>query len=107
MREITATSHGIHAAILLLSLLWAMPASAELATAASKAAAEAEVTSKPNEGLAALSGSDSLALATKPKRKPARIAHTPPARSAALYQDRSCTGSWCGRQFVLMIGIGF
>jgi len=24
-----------------------------------------------------------------------------------LQRDRGCSGEWCGRQFVLMIGIGF
>ena len=28
-------------------------------------------------------------------------------RAAAIPGDLGCTGSWCGRQFVLMIGIGY
>ena len=92
----TRTSHGIRAAILVLTLVWAVPACAERATAGSGA----------NEKLAALSGSDSFASLARPKRKPVRVA--PPARiSAWSHQGSACTGSWCGRQFVLMIGIGF
>jgi hypothetical protein len=108
MREITTTSHGIHAAILALTLLWAVPASAELTMADSRATAGAEATTEPNDKLAALSDSDALALAAKRKRSPAKIARTRPARLAALsHHDLTCSGSWCGRQFVLMIGIGF
>jgi hypothetical protein len=96
MREMTQPSRGIHAAILALALLWAVPASAELVTTGSGA----------NEKLAAFAGSESLALLAKPKRKPVRV--VAPARVSALSQQGSaCTGSWCGRQFVLMIGIGF
>jgi hypothetical protein len=107
MRETTHTSHGIATAILVLTMLWAVPASAELVTAGPSAAAGAEASTGPTEKLAALSNSDALALA-KRKRKPARIARVPTARLAALSrQDWNCSGAWCGRQFVLMIGIGF
>jgi hypothetical protein len=37
---------------------------------------------------------------------PTRVSHyTHPVRSADSYLG--CSGAWCGRQFVLMVGIGF
>jgi hypothetical protein len=28
-------------------------------------------------------------------------------RVSALHRDLGCSGEWCGRQFVLMVGVGF
>jgi hypothetical protein len=36
-----------------------------------------------------------------------RHRNRPDLRVSALRGDLGCSGTWCGRQFVLMIGIGF
>lgn len=51
-----------------------------------------------------------FAAAPVPQRRPktARALRAPPTRPVAVaHRDWSCSGGWCGRQFVLMIGIGF
>lgn len=50
------------------------------------------------------------AAAPMPQRRPkaARVWRAPPTRPVAVaHRDWTCSGGWCGRQFVLMIGIGF
>jgi hypothetical protein len=103
-------THRLSATVLALGLFWALPAFADgdASGPAAEVAASSEAVVVSAETIATPSNSDALALATKSRRKPTRIARTPPARLAALsHQDWHCTGIWCGRQFVLMIGIGF
>jgi len=108
MSEIDRLGRRIAAASLLLTTLWALPASAEVAGAESGAIVVAESATSPNERLTVLSDSDAMALASKRKRKPSGSLRTPPARLAALPQQGwDCTGPWCGRHFVLIIGIGY
>jgi hypothetical protein len=104
----TIQPHRATAAILALSLLWALPAHAQETAVEAEAATSAETIIGPAADMATLSNSDAMALAMKSKRKPARIVRTPSPRLAALSNhDWGCSGVWCGRQFVLMIGIGF
>src|SRR5689334_13980417 len=107
MSEIDRLGRRIGAVALLLTTFWALPASAEVAKAESGAAVVAEST--PKEGLAALADTDAMALAQKRKRKPsASVVRPQPARLAAVAQPGwNCTGSWCGRPFLLIIGISY
>jgi hypothetical protein len=94
--------------VMLLSTLWAFPASADVAIAGPGASVAAEPTTCAAEKLEALSDFDAMALAPKRKRKPLASVRTPPTRLAALSQPGwNCTGPSCGRHFVLMIGIGY
>lgn len=49
------------------------------------------------------------AAAPMPQRRPktARALRAPTRPVAVAHRDWTCTGGWCGRQFVLMLGIGF
>src|SRR5689334_10355967 len=109
MSEIDRLGRRIGAVVLLLTAFWALPASAEVAKAEPGAAAVVESATTANEGLAALSDSDAIALAQKRKRKPsASVVRPQPARLAAVAQPGwNCTGSWCGRPFLLIIGISY
>jgi hypothetical protein len=47
-------------------------------------------------------------LATPAKPKAVRAVQASPARPAAAPQQHwSCSGFWCGRQLVLMLGVGY
>jgi hypothetical protein len=47
-------------------------------------------------------------LAPPAKPKTVRVAQTSPGRPAAGPQyNWNCSGFWCGRQFVLMLGVGY
>lgn len=95
-------------AVMLLTTLWALPASAELARTEPGASAAAEPATSSAERLAAVSDFDAMALASKRKRKPLGSVRMPPTRLAALPQPGwNCTAPSCGRHFVLMIGIGY
>jgi len=43
----------------------------------------------------------------KIKRHASRRTHIAASRVCPIRSDLGCSGVWCGRQFVLMIGIGF
>ena len=52
----------------------------------------------------------SFAAVPFPQRRPKvfRTVSAPVSRPVAVaHQYRDCSGSWCGRQFVLMIGVGY
>jgi hypothetical protein len=104
MFEIDRLGRRIGTAVLLLTTLWALPASAEVGRAESGATVVAESATSSNERLAVLSDSDAMALASKRKRKP--LVRPASARLAALSQQGSDC-AWCGRHFVLIIGIGY
>jgi hypothetical protein len=42
-----------------------------------------------------------------PRQRSVRAWHMPARPVAVTRRDWNCTSSWCGRQFVLMLGIGF
>jgi hypothetical protein len=109
MNAIQHTGHRAAATILALSMLWAFPARALEEAVEARAAASAEAPVGSAERMATLSDSDAMALTVRPPRKkPARIVRAPSQRLAALSNhDLRCSGAWCGRQFVLIIGIGF
>lgn len=47
------------------------------------------------------------ASATLTKSKAVRPSKVSVARAASAPPPQGCTGYWCGRQFVLIVGIGF
>ncbi|NVN88327.1 MAG: hypothetical protein HXX15_19780 [Rhodopseudomonas sp.] len=52
--------------------------------------------------------SRAMASSASPVAKQHRIATSRPyRRTAASSDDRECSGSWCGRHFVLMLGVGY
>lgn len=51
-----------------------------------------------------------LATVSLPARRPKAVRALPAPASrpvAVVHRYHDCSGSWCGRQFVLMIGIGY
>jgi hypothetical protein len=80
-------------AIVVAVLSGSAPALAADATAVATSAATTDVSAKAS---------------SKHSRRhsPTRLSHySHPVRSAENYLG--CSGAWCGRQFVLMVGIGF
>jgi hypothetical protein len=107
---------AIIAATTLAAASGAIPALAdEVITVADEAAAKEvdvaangtrEAVPAPDARVAAPALVAPLAPAAKPK--PVRIAQTSPARPAAAPQyNWNCSGFWCGRQVVLMLGVGY
>jgi hypothetical protein len=107
MSEVDQLSRRVGAVALLLTTLWVLPASAEVAAPDSRTNVAVKTTASASN-LAALSDSDAMAMAAKRKRKPAGIVRVQPTRVAALSRpDWGCYGSWCGRPFLLIIGIAY
>jgi len=84
-----------------------VPASAIEVAAGSDEPVSRAVTVAANEIRHAIPAHRSAAAPT-PQRRPKtiRVLRAPPTRPVA-HSDRTCSGGWCGRQFVLMLGIGF
>jgi hypothetical protein len=101
---------AIIAATTLVAASGAIPALADEVVAVADEAAAREVDVAANGTREAVPAPDArvapLAPAAKPK--PVRIAQTSPARPAAAPQyNWNCSGFWCGRQVVLMLGVGY
>jgi hypothetical protein len=86
----------------------ALPASGSEVATGPEATAPTELTAIAIDNRNLIAASDALALSMRQKPKPIRVVRTSPPRPATVsHHDRSCSGSWCGRQFVLIIGIGY
>ena len=107
MAKLHHTDLRLGAAMVALTVLWALPAAAEGVVAASGATAAAQAVAAPGDTMAVLSNSDAMARAAKRKRKPAKMVRSPARPVAFVREGRDCSGVWCGRQFVLILGIGF
>jgi hypothetical protein len=91
----------------------AAAAFAEEATAGPDKAVASEVAVPANEASVAPKDNREVVPATivatpLPAPKPKAAAQvTPPPRPIAVAQQPSCSWFWCGRQVVLMLGIGY
>ena len=107
MFKIRDTFFHIVAAAAVVVASSALPASGSEAAAGAEAAAPTETAVAAIDNRNLIAASDALAMKRKPK--PIRVAQiSPPRRPAtAPHHDWSCSSSWCGRQFVLIIGISY
>jgi hypothetical protein len=115
MSRIRDAIFAIIAAMTLVAALGTVPTLAdEVAAVTDKAVAKEvdvaangirEAVPAPEARIAAPAAVAPLATLAK---KPVRVAQTSPTRPAAAPQyNWNCWGFWCGRQFVLMLGVGY
>jgi hypothetical protein len=96
------------AATAVVAALSVSPASGSEVAARPEAMAPTELTVVAIDNGNLIAASDAMALAMRRKPKPIRVVQTSHLRPAIVsHRERSCSGSWCGRQFVLMIGIAY
>lgn len=108
MFKIRETFFQTAAATAVVAALSALPASGSEVAAGSEATAPTELTVVAIDNRNLIAASDAMASAMRRKPKPIRNVQTLHRRSAtASHRDWSCSGSWCGRQFVLIIGIAY
>ena len=101
MKAIRKTALRMPVAILALSLFAGLPAYAQDAAAGKATAAS---TTAQKMGAVA----DAMALAVKRKKQAVRnVGAQAPRLASLLNQNWGCSGVWCGRQYVLMLGIGY
>jgi hypothetical protein len=106
MKAIRKAALQAPAAILALSLFSGLPARAQDISVGNGTAASAATAAGPAQKLGAVA--DAMALAVKRKKQSMRIVRPLAPRLSSLWnQDWGCSGAWCGRPFVLMIGIGY
>ncbi|QWG25420.1 hypothetical protein KMZ93_11345 [Bradyrhizobium sediminis] len=107
MSGIRDTALQIAAVTAVVAALGVVPASAIEVAAGSDEPVSRAVAVAANEIRDAIPAHGSAAT-PMPQRRPkmARVLRAPPTRPVA-HRDWTCSGGWCGRQFVLMIGIGF
>jgi hypothetical protein len=99
----------ITAATAVIAALSAMPASATEVAAGPDETTSTEVAVAANDVREVTKVPSSMAVPL-PQRRPktVRIAPAPAARPVAVsHHDWNCSSFWCGRQFVLMLGIGY
>jgi len=90
-------------------------ASAVIAAWSAVPASAIEVAAGPEVAIAAndvrhAAASPNATAVPVPHRRPktVRVGPAPQARPVAIaHRHWDCSGSWCGRQFVLMLGIGY
>jgi hypothetical protein len=105
---------GIIGAVAIVSL-GAVPAFAEEVAANPDKAVASEVVVAAGEPTVAAkdnreAGPVTAALAAPipaPSKPKAAVQASPPVRPAEVSQKWSCFGFWCGRQIVLMLGVGY
>lgn len=106
MKAITKAALRVPAVILALSLFSALPGHAEEIAAGNGNAASAAAVAGSARKVGAVSSA--MALAVKRKKQSMRMVRAPAPRFASLWnRDWGCSGAWCGRPFILMIGIGY
>jgi hypothetical protein len=106
MFKIRETFFQTAAATAVVAALSALPASGSEVATRSVATAPTESTVVAIDNRNPIASSDALAVRRKPK--PIRVVQTSHPRLAAVsHHVRSCSGSWCGRQFVLILGISY
>ena len=92
-----------------IAALSAAPVSATEVAAGADESASAEVSVAANV-TREMTAAPSSAAVPVPQHRPktVRIAPAPAARPVAVsHHDWNCSGFWCGRQFVLMLGVGY
>jgi hypothetical protein len=100
------TVFRVAAATAVIAALSAVPALADEAAAAPTESTPVTVTA--SDAQAPVSAVDSTAMASMPKPKTVRTVAAQPVRPPAVsYYNTGCSGFWCGRQFVLMLGVGY
>jgi hypothetical protein len=94
------------AATAVVAALSAWPASGRELVTGREATVPTALTVVATDKRNLIAASDAMAMRRKPK--PIRVVQTSPPRTATVSRhDWSCSDSWCGRQFVLMIGISY
>jgi hypothetical protein len=92
----------------MMSLLTAAVASAVLASALLASALLASPASAAENATAVTDVSAKAASAIERRHGPSRIALSRYVRHvSAVPRNFDCTGAWCGRHFVLILGIGY
>jgi hypothetical protein len=100
------TIFRIAAATAVIAALSAVPALADETAAAPTESTPVAVTA--NDTQAPAPAVDSAAMASMPKPKTVRTVAAPTVRPPAVsYYNTGCSGFWCRRQFVLMLGVGY
>jgi hypothetical protein len=108
MCKIRETFFQTAAATAVVAALSALPASGSEVATGPEATAPTELTAVAIDTRNLIAASDALALAMRRKPNPIRVVQTPRPRPVIVsHHDRSCSGSWCGRQFVLILGISY
>jgi len=106
MSKIRDTFFQTAAATAVVAALSALPASGSEVATGSEATAPTELTVVAIDNRNLIAASDAMAMRRKPK--PIRVVQTSHPRPATVsHHDWSCSGSWCRRQFVLIIGIAY
>jgi hypothetical protein len=105
IRDIFFQAAAVTAIVTALSVL---PASGSEVASRPEATASTEFTVLAIDNRNLIAAADAMVPAMRRKPTPIRNVQTLHRRSAtASHHDWSCSGSWCGRQFVLIIGIGY
>jgi hypothetical protein len=116
MSRIRDAIFAIIAATTLVAALGTVPALADEVAAVTDEAVAKEIEVAANGTREAVPPSEArlaapawvARIAPPAKPKTVRIAQTSPTRPAAAPQyNWNCSGFWCGRQFVLMLGVGY
>jgi hypothetical protein len=99
----------IAAAVAVIAALGAVPASANEVAAGTDEPVSTEVTVAANDLREATAAPVSTAVPL-PYRRPKSLRIAPPAAArpvAVSSRDWNCSDVWCGRHFVLMLGVGY
>src|SRR5450631_3120062 len=116
MSRIRTAIFAITAATALIAASGRVPALADEVAAVADDAAAKQVVAAANDASGPIAAPEAPAaglLAPIPlapaKPKAVRAVQAPPVvrPSAPPHQHWDCSGSWCGRQFVLMLGVGY